>query len=58
MRPYAEETMSDIAWHDLNDDAYILQLLKEFQFLTDEKKEQTHTQAGSLATGDETPDSF
>lgn len=50
--------MSDIAWHDLNDDAYILQLLNEFQFLIDEKKEQTYTQAGSLATGDETPDSF
>lgn len=58
MRPYPEETMSDIAWHDLSDDAYILQLLKEFRFLTDEKKEQTNTQASSFAIGDETPESF
>lgn len=57
--------MSENFWAELyestgfcNDDSYIVQLLREFRFLTDEKTEQTNAQAGSLALGNEAPDSF
>lgn len=57
--------MSENFWAELydstgfcNDDSYIVQLLREFRFLTDEKTEQTNAQAGSLAAGNEAPESF
>lgn len=57
--------MSAEKWPDVyemygifNDDSYLVQLLKEFHFLTNEKKEQTHSGAGVAAFGDETVEPF
>lgn len=41
-----------------NDDSYIVQLLKEFHFLANEKKEQTNPGASVVALGDEATESF
>lgn len=57
--------MSAEKWPDVyemygifNDDSYIVQLLKEFHFLANEKKEQTNSGAGAIALGDEEIESF
>lgn len=42
----------------VQDDLYIIQLLQEFHYLTNEKEEPAPREADSVASGDEAPESF